>query len=97
MPRSFPARLLLVQSNGGVCTAEVAAAQPVRLLLSGPSGGFRVSVDGREIGTYAGATIVSLPVGPAPRARVRIDQLARPSGRASPNWLSSGRAIRRCR
>ncbi len=33
------ARLLLVQSNGGVCTAEVAGTQPVRLLLSGPSGG----------------------------------------------------------
>jgi N-methylhydantoinase A len=33
------ARLLLVQSNGGVCSADVAAAQPVRLLLSGPSGG----------------------------------------------------------
>jgi len=33
------ARLLLVQSNGGVCSAEVAVAQPVRLLLSGPSGG----------------------------------------------------------
>lgn len=33
------ARLLLVQSNGGVCTAEIASAQPVRLLLSGPSGG----------------------------------------------------------
>ena len=33
------ARLLLVQSNGGVCTAGVAGSQPVRLLLSGPSGG----------------------------------------------------------
>ena len=32
-------RLLLVQSNGGVCSAETAAQQPVRLLLSGPSGG----------------------------------------------------------
>lgn len=32
-------RLLLVQSNGGVCTAELAKAQPARLLLSGPSGG----------------------------------------------------------
>ena len=31
--------LLLVQSNGGVCSAETAAAEPVRLLLSGPSGG----------------------------------------------------------
>jgi N-methylhydantoinase A len=33
------ARLLLVQSNGGVCSAEIASQQPVRLLLSGPSGG----------------------------------------------------------
>ena len=33
------ARLLLVQSNGGVCSPQTAAAQPVRLLLSGPSGG----------------------------------------------------------
>ena len=33
------ARLLLVQSNGGVCSAEIASEQPVRLLLSGPSGG----------------------------------------------------------
>jgi len=32
-------RLLLVQSNGGVCSPETAAGQPVRLLLSGPSGG----------------------------------------------------------
>ncbi|MDJ0386925.1 hydantoinase/oxoprolinase family protein [Roseomonas sp. E05] len=33
------ARLLLVQSNGGVCSPEMAARQPARLLLSGPSGG----------------------------------------------------------
>lgn len=33
------ARLLLVQSNGGVCTADLAKAQPARLLLSGPAGG----------------------------------------------------------
>jgi len=32
-------RLLLVQSNGGVCGPETAAREPVRLLLSGPSGG----------------------------------------------------------
>jgi N-methylhydantoinase A/oxoprolinase/acetone carboxylase beta subunit len=32
-------RLLLVQSNGGVCSAATAAREPVRLLLSGPSGG----------------------------------------------------------
>lgn len=35
----FQPRLLLVQSNGGVCSAETAAREPVRLLLSGPSGG----------------------------------------------------------
>jgi N-methylhydantoinase A len=34
----FP-RLLLVQSNGGMCTAETAAREPARILLSGPSGG----------------------------------------------------------
>jgi N-methylhydantoinase A/oxoprolinase/acetone carboxylase beta subunit len=32
-------RLLLVQSNGGVCSVATAAREPVRLLLSGPSGG----------------------------------------------------------
>ncbi len=32
-------RLLIVQSNGGVCSAGTAGAEPVRLLLSGPSGG----------------------------------------------------------
>ena len=37
--RGITARLLLVQSNGGVCSAELACQQPVRLLLSGPSGG----------------------------------------------------------
>jgi len=33
------ARLLIVQSNGGVCSPDTAANEPVRLLLSGPSGG----------------------------------------------------------
>ena len=41
--RGMTARLLLVQSNGGVCTAAIAAAEPVRLLLSGPSGGARAA------------------------------------------------------
>ena len=35
----FAPRLFLVQSNGGVCSLGVAAEQPARLLLSGPSGG----------------------------------------------------------
>jgi N-methylhydantoinase A len=37
--RGLRARLLLVQSNGGVCSPEIASEEPVRLLLSGPSGG----------------------------------------------------------
>ncbi len=35
----FEPRLLIVQSNGRVCSPETAAREPVRLLLSGPSGG----------------------------------------------------------
>ena len=35
----FQPIVFLVQSNGGVCSPEVAAGQPARLLLSGPSGG----------------------------------------------------------
>ena len=37
--QGLTARLLIVQSNGGVCSPETAAREPVRLLLSGPSGG----------------------------------------------------------
>jgi N-methylhydantoinase A len=35
----FEPQLLLVQSNGSVCSLATAAREPVRLLLSGPSGG----------------------------------------------------------
>jgi N-methylhydantoinase A len=34
-----PPRLYVMQSNGGRCTAAVAAAQPVRTVLSGPAAG----------------------------------------------------------
>ncbi len=37
------APVYLVQSNGGVATPEMAARQPARLLLSGPSGGARAA------------------------------------------------------
>ncbi len=40
----FAPRLLVVQSNGGVSTPETAGAEPVRLLLSGPSGGALASL-----------------------------------------------------
>jgi N-methylhydantoinase A/oxoprolinase/acetone carboxylase beta subunit len=36
---AFAPTLLIVQSNGGVCSPQTAAREPVRLLLSGPSGG----------------------------------------------------------
>jgi len=38
---NFP--VYLVQSNGGVTTPEIAGEQPVRLVLSGPSGGVRAA------------------------------------------------------
>ncbi len=43
--------VLLVQSNGGVCSVEVAQREPARLLLSGPSGG---SSAGARIGRSLG-------------------------------------------
>jgi N-methylhydantoinase A/oxoprolinase/acetone carboxylase beta subunit len=47
----FAPHLLLVQSNGGVCSARTAAREPVRLLLSGPSGGSSASMRiGRMLG-----------------------------------------------
>ena len=36
---AMTARVLVVQSNGGVCSTRKAGEQPVRLILSGPSGG----------------------------------------------------------
>ncbi len=54
-------RLLLVQSNGGVCSAETAAQQPVRLLLSGPASGSAASaLLGRRLGE---ANIVGIDMG----------------------------------
>jgi N-methylhydantoinase A len=40
----FTPRLLIVQSNGGVCSPRTAAREPVRLLLSGPSGGAKAAL-----------------------------------------------------
>ena len=57
----FAPRLLLVQSNGGVCSAETAAREPVRLLLSGPSGGSAAcALLGRVLGE---ANIVGIDMG----------------------------------
>jgi N-methylhydantoinase A len=41
----FAPHLLIVQSNGGVCTPATAAAEPARLLLSGPSGGAMAALE----------------------------------------------------
>jgi N-methylhydantoinase A len=43
--KGIDGHLLLVQSNGGVCSVEVAKREPVRLLLSGPSGGALAAVN----------------------------------------------------
>ena len=42
---AFNPHLLIVQSNGGVCTTATAAAEPARLLLSGPSGGAMAALE----------------------------------------------------
>jgi N-methylhydantoinase A len=42
---AFAPHLLIVQSNGGVCTPATAAAEPARLLLSGPSGGAMAALE----------------------------------------------------
>jgi N-methylhydantoinase A len=42
---AFDPHLLIVQSNGGVCTPATAAAEPARLLLSGPSGGAMAALE----------------------------------------------------
>ena len=62
-------RLLLVQSNGGVCSAATAAQEPVRLLLSGPSGGSaacallsRVLGEGNIVGVDMGGTSFDVSV-----------------------------------
>jgi len=36
---AIPAQLLIMQSNGGICSPDVAAQHPVRLLESGPAAG----------------------------------------------------------
>ncbi len=38
-PNAAKSRIYVMQSNGGICTAELAARQPVRTILSGPAGG----------------------------------------------------------
>ena len=46
------APLLLMQSNGGVCTVDAASREPARLLLSGPSGGALAALkSAQELGT----------------------------------------------
>jgi N-methylhydantoinase A/oxoprolinase/acetone carboxylase beta subunit len=42
---AFAPHLLIVQSNGGVCTPATAATEPARLLLSGPSGGAMAALE----------------------------------------------------
>ncbi len=55
------ARLYLVQSNGGVTTPSQAARLPVRLLLSGPSGGAMAAAD--LSGTLGRPDLVAVDMG----------------------------------
>jgi N-methylhydantoinase A/oxoprolinase/acetone carboxylase beta subunit len=57
----FSPRIFLVQSNGGVCSLETAAAQPARLLLSGPSGGALAA--SRIAGELARPNLVAVDMG----------------------------------
>ena len=47
---SIPARLRIMQSSGGSISAEVAAREPVRTILSGPAGGVVSSLKIAEMG-----------------------------------------------
>jgi N-methylhydantoinase A/oxoprolinase/acetone carboxylase beta subunit len=57
----FHPLVFLVQSNGGVCSLRVAAEQPARLLLSGPSGGALAA--GRLAGLLARPNLVAVDMG----------------------------------
>lgn len=57
----FHPAIFLVQSNGGVCSLRMAAEQPARLLLSGPSGG--VLAAGRIAGLIGRPDLVAVDMG----------------------------------
>jgi N-methylhydantoinase A/oxoprolinase/acetone carboxylase beta subunit len=57
----FDPAIFLVQSNGGVCSLRMAAEQPARLLLSGPSGG--VLAAGRIAGLIGRQDLVAVDMG----------------------------------
>jgi N-methylhydantoinase A len=59
--RGVSAPLLLVQSNGGVCSPDVAAREPARLLLSGPSGGALAALRAAE--RIGAANLVGIDMG----------------------------------
>jgi len=57
----FSPLVFMVQSNGGVCSLATAAAQPARLLLSGPSGGALAA--GRLAGLLGRPDMVAVDMG----------------------------------
>ncbi len=54
--RARPARARVMQSSGGVCDLDEAAAHPARLLLSGPAGGVAAVVGARASATRSAST-----------------------------------------
>src|SRR3546814_18666235 len=65
------APVYLVQSNGGVTTPAIAAEQPARLLLSGPSGGARAAeVLAAELGE---PNLIAVDMGGTDRKSTRLN------------------------
>ena len=69
MPRGIPARLLLMQSNGGLTTDTAAAERPMNIIESGPAGGV---IGAQALARAAGLDRRSSPstwAAPPPRRR----------------------------
>jgi N-methylhydantoinase A len=57
----FNGHLCVMQSNGGVCTSEIACRKPVHLVESGPAAGVMVAA---HIGMFSGSpNVISLDIG----------------------------------
>lgn len=56
-----PVPMQLMQSRGGICSADVAKTRPIRLFLSGPAGGV---IGAREAGVGSGETnLITIDIG----------------------------------
>ena len=56
----IPARLQIMQSRGGVCSARVARQRPIRLFLSGPAAGVVGALDAGRLAGHANLITVDI-------------------------------------